>query len=160
MIPTIHSRIPSRGLPNLDKAILPSHPTPRGHPAPPIASTLILFHHPSALVHLLNISPLPTGTHTPYTPQDIRSERGACWRWPSPFMMTLALSRNTCGVCLIYISPLVVRSSSLCPVSGDLDVMPGSLAEFALEHEFDDHHYLKNAWIRDIIASIVRVSLL
>ena len=47
----------------------------------------------------------------------------------------------------------------LCSVSGDLDMMPGSLAEFALEHEFDDHHYLKNAWMRDIIASIVRVSL-
>lgn len=37
--------------------------------------------------------------------------------------------------------------------------MPGSLAEFALEHEFDDHHYFKTAWMRDIIASIVRVSL-
>ena len=37
--------------------------------------------------------------------------------------------------------------------------MPGSLAEFALEHEFDDHHYLKNSWMRDIVTSIVRVSL-
>jgi hypothetical protein len=39
-------------------------------------------------------------------------------------------------------------------------MMPGSLAEFALEHEFDDHHYFQNAWMRDTIASIVTVSLL
>jgi hypothetical protein len=75
--------------------------------------------------------------------------------------MTSALSSNTCKVCSWY-PFLVVRLSLLFlyAVSGDLDMMPGSLAEFVLEHEFDDHHYFKNAWMRDIIASIVRVSLL
>lgn len=63
------------------------------------------------------------------------------------------------STCLIYLPCLVLHLSLLYAVSGDLDMMPGSLAEFALEHEFDDHHYYKNAWIRDIIASIVTVSL-
>lgn len=83
--------------------------------------------------------------------------------------MTTALWRNTCGVRLLvvpwYRGTLVRCLSSLyplpslAPVSGDLEVMPGSLADFALEHEFDDHHYLKNAWVRDIISSTVKVSL-
>lgn len=57
--------------------------------------------------------------------------------------------------CLSSLYPL----PSPAPVSGDLEMMPGSLADFALEHEFDDHHYLKNAWVRDIISSTVKVSL-
>lgn len=66
--------------------------------------------------------------------------------------------RSMCWLSFPYLSSL--PAYSLCPVSGDLDMMPGSLAEFALEHEFDDHHYLKNSWMRDIVTSIVRVSLL
>jgi len=138
----------SRPAPSLFLLDLVHYPPPRGD-----ISRTALDH---ARTHLHAAHTARCTLHT--AQQAIKLQVAECWRWPSLFTMTSALSSNTCGVCVGYPS-LVVRSSLLYPVSGDLDIMPGSLAEFALEHEFDDHHYFQNTWIRDIIASIVNVSL-
>jgi len=108
-----------REFPNSDKPT-PSGPcwlrtppiTLTGHPLlGSSTTTTTTTTTPSLSSTLSTFSPLRTGnththTHTLYAPQQQTIRGGECWRWPSPFTMTLALSRNTCGVCLVYLAPL------------------------------------------------------
>ena len=154
-------------LPNLDKTDWDRATGRLGNLRRPVPTILDLVHPttslPRRLVSLVGFSQYYPRCIVHCTLHSKRSYlalgRAECWRWPSLFTMTSAPSSNTCGVCAGYLS-LTYRPFQLTrSVSGDLDMMPGSLAEFALEHEFDDHHYLKNSWMRDIVTSIVRVSL-